>query len=514
MRGVTIWILVLTMESPNTLVNVLGLVPFLGAGIFCFKGCDLLFQYRSGSVGHGVKIFALLLIAATGVGMVVIAYWARLGLARVAGWNGSPESAAQCRCKKGGRMTTKRVPIYLAVSLFVLFPLLRVHISNTPIIAQNLGYEESLYFPIVADLFHNVGEGDTFYLGQRSSSRCAEHDSYVVPVAIATDGDTLSTGADITSQYRIRATHPLTEAHPLGEPWYQWCDADWTDCPSGQQDKASFAESATLLQFADTITKVYDACRSQEQIYVLDGAEDIGTFEVIVNGVSYGNHCGVILGSRWDAEDSWNHDGVIYANGFTRWKPKGEQPGAETDPCFGTSVVLGPFHIVEPFLGDGYSPNPLRHPRIETINITVCPGWEVHMTGALFAAQQRLMDVSWSLERLNINSSEMFVSVFQQAVAIQDMSLYEVLGQYGIGQVGMSSMYASPEKHDADTQIGSGREIWAGYISDSNKGLWGQEVALHRLAEGGSLCLETKTPTTHNTGSPALCILWGSGDVQ
>ena len=101
------------------------------------------------------------------------------------------------------------------------------------------------------------------------------------------------------------------------------------------------------------VLKAFD--NVQEQIYVLDEDPNIGSFEVIVNGRNHGNHTTVIFGSRWGTADHWTHDGVIYANGFTRWKPKGEEPTSETDPCFGTSVVLGPFQLDRPFLDDGYS---------------------------------------------------------------------------------------------------------------------------------------------------------------
>jgi len=413
-----------------------------------------------------------------------------------------------------GRTMPRKTVVHLGLSVLFVLALLGVPVERSQIIAHESGYDNFIYLPSIARLFCYLMEGGEFYIGQRSSSQCAEHDSYVVPIATAIDNDMLSTGTEVAAQYRIRATHPLTEVHPLGAPWYRWCSADWADCPSGQQNGQSITGYGIPFQVSDTITKVYDGCGGQEQIYVLDGAQEIGTFEIVVNGKSKGQHSAVIFGSRWDSENSWNHDGVVYANGFTRWKPKGEEPGPEADPCFGTSVVLGPFQVDEPFLSDGYSPNPLHHPKIEAINITVCPGWEAQMSGSFFEGGQRLLDVEWSIERLNISSSEMLVSVSQHSVAVQDVPLYQVLGQYGIGQVEMSSMYAGPQKHDADKQIGPGQETWVGDIPDSNEGLWGQEASVYCLPEGESLCLETKTPTTHNTGSPTLCILWDSGEVQ
>ena len=122
--------------------------------------------------------------------------------------------------------------------------------------------------------------------------------------------------------------------------------------------------------------------------------------------------------------------------------------------------------------------------------------------------------MSWLVERQNITSSEMLVSVSQHATAIQGFSLYQIWGEFGIGQVEMSSMYAEPQKHDADTQVGPESEIWVGDIPSSSEGLWGQESFFHHLPEGGVLCMETKTPTTHNTGAPTSCILWDSGEVQ
>jgi hypothetical protein len=87
------------------------------------------------------------------------------------------------------------------------------------------------------------------------------------------------------------------------------------------------------------------------------------------------------------------------------------------------------------------------------------------------------------------------------------------LDQFGLGQVGLSSMYAISQVHDSDWQVGSEHEIWVGDIPSTTFGLWGQEDSLHHLSDGDSICLDTRTPTTHNTGSPTLCILWGSDTV-
>ncbi|HSF81202.1 MAG TPA: hypothetical protein VLA49_08210 [Anaerolineales bacterium] len=406
---------------------------------------------------------------------------------------------------------TDIVNTYLKLSLSVILMFIGVFslevITKTP----SLNNDNAIFMPLVLQEFWNPSEGDEFYIGQRSGSMCAEHDSYIVPIVTAIDNNIVEIDTGITSQYRIRATHPFTEVHPAGAPWYEWCNADWENCPSTQNIKSDHTTCVSHRSSLDTITKIFDNVK--EQIYVLDGAPDIGTFDVVVNGQYHGKHSGVIFGSRWGTADSWNHDGVIYANGFTRWKPKGEEPGAETDPCFGTSVVLGPFQIDVPFLSDGYSPNPLRHPTIEEISITVGTGWEAQMTGALFSNDQRMMDISWHAERQNIDPTEMLVSINQYAVAIQDLPLYQILGRFGIGQVELSSMFADINKHDSDTQIGSNAEIWVGDISNSNQGLWGQENILHPLPEGSTVCLETKMPTTHNTGSPTLCILWDLGQI-
>jgi hypothetical protein len=367
-----------------------------------------------------------------------------------------------------------------------------------------------VYLPYVAQNVRAPLKGDEVYLGQRSSSQCAEHDSYVVPVGTVFESDTMPSGAEITAEYQIRATQPATEVHPSGAPWSVWCEPDWEDCPGLQQ--SGRATAGCDVGTNDTVTKVFD--NVQEQVYLLDGPSDIGTFEVVINGRNYGRHTGVIFGSRWGRADSWNHDAVIYANGFTRWKPKGEAPGAQTDPCFGTSVILGTYQMDVPFLSGGYSPNPLRHPQIETIDITVDGGWTAQMDGAFFAESQRHMNVVWSVERIGIDATEMLVSVAQRATALQDFSLYRILGYPAVGQVAMSSMYADLHKHDADTQIGSGLQIPVGDISSLNEGLWGQENSLHPLSDGESVCLETREPTTHNTGSPTLCVLWGSGEIQ
>jgi hypothetical protein len=94
------------------------------------------------------------------------------------------------------------------------------------------------------------------------------------------------------------------------------------------------------------------------------------------------------------------------------------------------------------------------------------------------------------------------------------LDLYRVLGVPALGQVGMSSMYADLTKHDADTQIGEEGAIRVGDIPSTSEGLWGQESDKHPLGSGASVCLETREPTTHNTGAPTLCVLWGSGEVQ
>ena len=398
--------------------------------------------------------------------------------------------------------------VMLCLSTMILLTFFTSIAPKPQVIVQDSIYSDFINFPFISQANWNPIEGDKFYIGQRSSSLCAEHDSYVVPIATAIQSDIIPAGTEIRAKYRIRATHPVAEVHPLDAPWNQWCNEDWTNCPTSQMSGKLNSKCDLLKQPGDTITKVFD--NVQEQIYIMDAGAGIGTFEVIINGQSYGQHSGIIFGSRWDSAQSWNHDGVIYANGFTRWKPKGEEPGAETDPCFGTSVVLGPFHIDKPFLSDGYSPNPLCHPKIETINITVETGWEIIMFGAFMEGEQRMMNISWSIERVNISSIEMLVSVIQNAIAIRDIPRYQIHGQYGIGQVAVSSMFADSQKHDSDTQIGPGFQVWVGDIPNSNEGLWGQEANLHQLPEGYSFYLETTTPTTHNTGSPAIWIMWDS----
>lgn len=379
--------------------------------------------------------------------------------------------------------------------------------------AQEPADDFFLYLPvIVKNCCWDPVEGEEFYIDQRSGSQCAEHDNYVVPLATAVEREIIPPGTEVTAEYKIRAGHPTKEEHPFDFPSDQWCNSDWTHCPNNQPDAICNISTPLFLQGADPFTKVFDNVK--EQIYVLDGPADIGTFEVVVNGQSYGQHTGVIFGSQWGTENSFPFDGVIYANGFSRWKPKGEEPGKEKDPCFGSSIVLGPFQIDLPFLSDGFSPNPLRHPNIDVINITVGNGWKAQMSGVVVESGQTLMNVSWSLERLNISSSEMLISILQHATVTQDIFLYNIYGQPGIGQVGVSSMFVDPQKHDTDTQLGPNQQLWVGDISNSSEGLWGQEGWLNRLPEEEALCLDTTTPTTHNTGSPTLCIIWISGEVR
>ena len=362
-----------------------------------------------------------------------------------------------------------------------------------------------------------AAQDSVFFLGQRSSSLCAEHDSYVVPIAIPFGTNELTRGTAISANFQIRAVHPQVEIHPLGASWEYWCCCDDENCPSPCPPEATpcvtSSPSSETSAFASSSDPILIFNNGQEQIYVLDEPSDIGTFEVFVNGQSYGQHVAVIFGSRWDSTDSYPQDGVIYSNGFTRWKPKGETSGPESDPCFGTSVVLGPFQLAPPFLSDGYTPNPLRHPKIETIDITVGQGWEARMFGGFLENGTQLMDVEWLIKRLRVDSEEMRVSVFLRVKVLKTFFLYSIHGQYGLGIAEMSSMFADPEKHDCDTQISPDEQIWVGSISNANMGLWGQEEVLHSLGEGQSLCLETTTPTTHNTGSPTLCVIWQGGGL-
>ncbi len=354
---------------------------------------------------------------------------------------------------------------------------------------------------------------DLFYIVQRSASLCAEHDSLVVPIALPIAGPTLGEGEVISAAFTLRATHPSVEVHPCGAPWTEWCCCDDTDCPSpcppadtpcstcsgsagGPHGGSGGGENAATL--------IFETADASDQVYVLDTPSDIGSFEVIVNGISHGTHPGIVLGSRWDLEDSWPQDVVIYDNGFTRWKPRGEAPGSPTDPCFGTSVVLGPLHLAPPFLADGYSPSPLRHPSIDTVELTVDDGWSARLIGTLDQGGFPVMDVVWDIERTGLNSTQLVASVALTATATTDVTLYSIRGTYGLGLAELSSMYVTGDKHDADTLIGPLTSIPIGTVSTSNMGNWGQEMSTHTLQPSGSVRLETSLPTTHNTGAPAL----------
>jgi hypothetical protein len=264
-----------------------------------------------------------------------------------------------------------------------------------------------LYLPLIFSE-NQIREGDEFYVGERSSSLCAEHDSYVLPVATAIEDDTLPEGTQITAQYNIQARHPSVEVHPRGIPMGSaWCDTNFECCQNDQQSGSSATRCNDPIHSADTQSEVFT--NGQEVIRVLDGSPDIGTLKVVVNGQDSGQHTGVVFASLWGV-NRFPEDGVIYANGFTRWIPKGEDASdQETDACYGTSVVLGPFQINEPFLSDGYSPSPLRHPKIEVINISVGTGpggtgWTAQMSGTLSSGKEELMEVSWFIERLNIDT--------------------------------------------------------------------------------------------------------------
>ena len=121
-----------------------------------------------------------------------------------------------------------------------------------------------------------------------------------------------------------------------------WCEANFECCPNGQQSGASLTRCNTSIHVANQ-SEVFT--NGQEVIRVLDGSPEIGTFKVVVNDDDKGQHTGVVFASLW-GNNFFLEDGVIYANGFTRWIPKRENPNDEkTDPCCGTSVVLGPFQI-------------------------------------------------------------------------------------------------------------------------------------------------------------------------
>jgi hypothetical protein len=79
------------------LVVVLFQIPFGGAKPFVFggavfgallltmRGWDWFSQYEFGTRGNFIKYFCVLLIAMTGVGLVLVAYWTGRGTLRLAG---------------------------------------------------------------------------------------------------------------------------------------------------------------------------------------------------------------------------------------------------------------------------------------------------------------------------------------------------------------------------------------------------------------------------------------------
>jgi len=136
---------------------------------------------------------------------------------------------------------TRKVMLAFGLSVVVLLVMLSILTQEPQTVAQEPEYDEFIYLPLVARAYWDPVEGDEFYIGQRSSSLCAEHDSYVVAVATVIESDTMQAETEVTTQYRIRATHPISEVHPNGAPWTQWCDADWENCPTEQQSwKSSF----------------------------------------------------------------------------------------------------------------------------------------------------------------------------------------------------------------------------------------------------------------------------------
>jgi Tol biopolymer transport system component len=385
---------------------------------------------------------------------------------------------------------------------------------------QRFSYRAIASFLLLACVVALEGRSsEIFFIGQRSPSACAEHDSLVVPVALRYDGATIPDGTTIASAYTIRATHPSVEQHPCGAPRDEWCCCDDADCPSpcpqGTEPCMTCAGSAEaansiLADRSDSLTLIFETDDASDQVYVLGGPSDIGQFEVIVNGISYGMHPGIVLGSRWGLQESWPQDAVIYANGFTRWKPQGVSSDASTDPCFGTSLVLGPFHLAPPFLADGFTPSPLRHPSIQVVELTVDDGWSAHLTGSLDQGGVSVMDVEWTIERIEIDSVQLVASVTVEATATADLTLYSIRGKYGLGLVELSSMFAGSGKHDADTLIGPASSVSVGSISTSDMGFWGQEAVTRSLQPGESVRLETVTPTTHNAGAPTLWFEWES----
>ena len=162
-----------------------------------------------------------------------------------------------------------------------------------------------------------VRGSEAFFIGQRSPSVCAEHDSLVVPVALSYDGATIPKGTTIVSAYTLRATHPSVAVHPCGASRDKWRCCDDANCPSScpqgtiQCVTCAGATNSSLADKGDGLPLLFETDDASDQIYALTGPSDIGEFEVIINGVSFGMHPGIVLGSRWELELSWPQDVVI-----------------------------------------------------------------------------------------------------------------------------------------------------------------------------------------------------------
>jgi hypothetical protein len=62
---------------------ILAVALFIGLFALAMKGWDWYSQYKMGTVGHFIKLFVMLLIIMTGVGMLLIGYWTGKGIAKL-----------------------------------------------------------------------------------------------------------------------------------------------------------------------------------------------------------------------------------------------------------------------------------------------------------------------------------------------------------------------------------------------------------------------------------------------
>lgn len=142
---------------------------------------------------------------------------------------------------------------------------------------------------------------------------CAEEDNVKVPLF-----------GNRALQFRVTATHPK---YDIGD---DNCAADFSGC-SLAAIKTSLASDACDT-LSDDGTTVVQGCNQPSwwRPYKME----------IIVGVISGDYDYLVISKKIQDEPSWPQFLVLYEDGNMRLKPHAQVGG--TDPCFGSSVIIGP----------------------------------------------------------------------------------------------------------------------------------------------------------------------------